>query len=266
MSGCYSERDLAEAIDFLATKPGVEQMAQKLWDRSREEGRARERLVETERQLMLALEERDVLRIQVNGAIKAAIGSGGSVVPSLADVALTRVEKERNEALAKAESYHGNIKLLTETARRAGCINENPIEWICQVILNVRVSSRRQEARAEPSNAVLDYGAEVGRLLVRREVAAHHGGFLSADEEAQIAETLHDLRHEMSEEDEVVIERTVARLVKLHFQCAHCATQMQSAAAFFVHIKKCAKRPIVNWHGIAARWRELWSGGGKSSA
>ena len=59
------------------------------------------------RRTLLAEEERDVLKLQVNGAIRAAIGLGGSVVPSLSDVALERVTSERDEAIEQAKKDAG---------------------------------------------------------------------------------------------------------------------------------------------------------------
>lgn len=79
------------------------------------------------------IEERDVLRLQVNGAVRAAIGLGGSVVPSFGDVALPRIEKERDEAVRAAAGANARVDRLIQYARVHGASFEDVdagLRWI----------------------------------------------------------------------------------------------------------------------------------------
>lgn len=79
------------------------------------------------------IEERDVLRLQVDGAVRAAIGLGGSVVPSFGDVALPRVEKERDEAVRSADEANARVERLIRYARAHGASFDDVdagLKWI----------------------------------------------------------------------------------------------------------------------------------------
>lgn len=95
--------------------------------------RVRAALEASQRTAARVVEERDILRLQVNGAISAALGSGGCVVPSLGDVALLRVEKERDEAVRTRDAVVARFNDLLEYARVRGAVfddNAAGLRWI----------------------------------------------------------------------------------------------------------------------------------------
>ena len=90
-------------------------------------------VAELQMAIVLAVEERDVLRLQVGGAIGAAIGAGGCVVPSLGDIALPRVEKERDDAIRARDEEKSRVNGLLQYARACGGAFKNDdegIKWI----------------------------------------------------------------------------------------------------------------------------------------